>query len=184
MGMGLNSPSVIAVCRDSEHRFSKTEAVEIEIVAGLGVVGDSHSGEKAQHRSRVRANPNKLNLRQVHLIHAELFDDLERSGFSIQPGDLGENITTCGVDLLGLGRDTLVKIGGSAVLHVTGLRNPCGQIDTFAPGLLKHVAIKTDQGIVRKAGIMTIAVSGGTVRQGDEIVVEEPGGPHIPLELV
>ncbi|WP_298465560.1 MOSC domain-containing protein [uncultured Erythrobacter sp.] len=180
----MNSPSVQAVARDGEHRFSKSLAETIEIVAGIGVAGDVHAGEKVQHLSRVRANPAQPNLRQVHLIHSELFDELGKSGFSIQPGDLGENITTRGIDLLSLGRDTLLKIGGDAVLRVTGLRNPCGQIDDFAPGLLKHVVNKTDQGIVRKAGIMTVAVSSGMVRPGDPITVESLSGLHIPLERV
>jgi len=180
----MNRAFVLAVCSHAEHRFSKPQVDTIDIVAGLGVEGDAHFGRNVQHLSRVRANPDQPNLRQVHLIHTELFDELEPNGFSIQPGDLGENITTRGIDLLGLGRDTLLKIGASVVLRVTGLRNPCSQIDAFAPGLLKHVAFKTKQGIVRKAGIMTVAVSGGTITRGDKIVVEKPNGVHVPLERV
>lgn len=184
MGMGMSTPSVLAVARASEHRFSKSPADAIEVVAGLGVAGDAHAGKKVQHLSRVRANPEQPNLRQVHLIHAELFDELRGSGFAIEPGNLGENITTRAIDLLELSRDTILKIGPSVVLRVTGLRNPCCQINDFAPGLLKHVAIKTDQGIVRKAGIMTVAVSSGRIRPGDDIVVVVPNGPHIALERV
>ena len=175
---------VIAVCSDGEHRFSKQLTDRIEIIAGLGVSGDAHAGEKVQHLSRVRADPEQPNLRQVHLMHAELFEELSGKGFSIRPGDLGENITTAGIDLLALGRDTRLRIGPDAVLKVTGLRNPCGQIDTFARGLLKEVAIKTADGIVRKAGIMTIAEAGGVVEPGDAIEVVSPDGPHIPLERV
>lgn len=102
----------------------------------------------------------------------------------MQPGDLGENIVTRGVDLLGLSRDTLLHIGEQVVLRVTGLRNPCTQIDAFAPGLLKEVALKTPQGIVRKAGIMTVAEHGGIVRSGHSIKVVPPAGPHIPLKRV
>ena len=175
---------VLAVCRDGEHRFSKRSTGSIQVIAGLGVRGDAHAGEKVQHLSRVRVNPDQPNLRQVHLIHAELFGELARKGFEVRPGDLGENITTRGVELLGLGRDTLLRIGEDVVLKVTGLRNPCGQIEAFAPGLLKEVALKTPNGIERKAGIMTIAVAGGEVRAGDHIVVEPAEGPHIPLERV
>ena len=175
---------VIAVCTDGDHQFSKSTVDRIDIVAGLGVRGDAHAGEKVQHRSRVRANPDQPNLRQVHLMHAELFDELADKGFRIEPGDLGENITTRGIDLLSLGRDTVLHIGDRAILQVTGLRNPCSQIEAFMPGLLKHVAIKTNRGIVRKAGIMTIALESGTVFPGDAIRVDQPEGSHIPLERV
>ena len=175
---------MIAVCRDGEHRFSKSPTDRIEIIAGLGVRGDAHAGEKVQHLSRVRADPDQPNLRQVHLIHAELFDELTDKGFSLRAGDLGENITTRGIDLLSLGRETVLRVGPEVVLKVTGLRNPCAQIEAFATGLLKEVAIKTDAGIVRKAGIMTIAVEGGRVVPGDIIEIETHDGPHIPLERV
>ncbi|MDJ0641731.1 MAG: MOSC domain-containing protein [Erythrobacter sp.] len=181
----MNAPRfVLSVHRDHEHRFSKRPARRLRIIQGIGVEGDAHAGEKVQHLSRVRADPNQPNLRQVHLMHAELFDELAASGFVVKPGNLGENITTSGIDLLGLGRDTLLRIGPDVVLKVTGLRNPCRQIEAFAPGLLKEVAIKTEHGIVRKAGIMTIAVAGGHVAPGDAIAIEPPKGPHIPLERV
>ena len=175
----------MAVCRSAEHRFSKQPCDQIEIVAGLGVKGDAHAGEKVQHLSRIRANPDQPNLRQVHLIHAELFEELADKGYSIRPGDLGENITTSGLDLLSLGRDTILRIGDDVVLQMTGLRNPCAQIDKFAPGLLNEVALKTPDGIERKSGIMTVVLSGGTIRKGDPIAVEAPArGGHIPLEPV
>lgn len=176
--------AVAEVHLSADHAFSKQAASYIRIIAGHGVEGDAHAGETVQHLSRVRADPTQPNLRQVHLMHSELFGELAEKGFMVRPGDLGENITTSGVDLLALSRDTLLHIGENAVLKVTGLRNPCAQIDAFAPGLLKEVAVKTPQGIVRKAGIMCIAVTTGEVSAGDEIRVEQPEGPHVPLERV
>ena len=176
--------SVVAVHRDSSHRFSKQPAGAIRIIAGLGVEGDAHAGTRVQHLSRMRADPTQPNLRQVHLMHAELFEELADQGFTIRPGDLGENITTGGVDLLALSRGTVLRIGDEAVLKVTGLRNPCAQIEAFAPGLLKHVALKTPEGIVRKAGIMCVALESGVVRPGDPVTVEPPASAHIPLARV
>lgn len=175
---------VTAVHCEARHRFSKTPCEVITVLAGLGVEGDAHSGKTVQHRSRVAIDPAQPNLRQVHLIHTELFDEMAAHGFTLKPGDLGENITTSGIDLLGLGRGARLAIGTSAVLKVTGLRNPCGQIEAFAPGLLKHVAVKTSQGIVRKTGIMTIALASGYVRAGDPITITPPDGPHVALERV
>lgn len=176
--------SVVAVSRDSAHRFSKPQAREICVTAGLGVEGDAHAGANVQHLSRIRVAPKAPNLRQVHLIHSELFEELAKKGFTIRPGDLGENITSIGIDLLNLGRDTLLRIGPDVVLSVTGLRNPCGQIDDFKPGLLKHLAFNTRKRVVRKAGIMSLALKGGTIRAGDRIEIEPPDGPHIPLDRV
>ncbi len=181
--MGV-SGAVVSVQRDGAHRFSKQPCAAITIVAGIGVEGDAHAGAVVKHRSRVVINPAQPNLRQVHLIHVELFAELASRGFALAPGDLGENITTSGVDLLGLGRGTRLQIGPAAVLEVTGLRNPCGQIEAFMPGLLAELAIKRPNGIIRKAGIMTIAVASGTVSAGDPIEVILPAGPHVPLERV
>ncbi len=176
---------VVAVARDDEHRFSKQVAAEIKIVAGLGVEGDAHQGRQVRHRSRVRADPTQPNLRQVHLIQGELFDELASKGFRVSPADLGENITTRGIDLLALPRGTLLKIGGEAVLEVTGLRNPCVQIEQFQPGLLAAVLYPSVDGqTIRKAGIMTVARRGGIVRPGDMIEAELPSPPHLPLERV
>lgn len=175
---------VIAVCRADEHRFSKSPCAKIELIAGIGVEGDAHAGVHVQHLSRVRADPTQPNLRQVHLIHGELFEELARNGFELHPGDLGENIATQGINLLGLARDTRLHLGDDVVLRVTGLRNPCAQIDSFTPGLLKEVAVKTEQGIIRKAGIMTVVERGGTVKPGDTISAVAPAGPHIALERV
>lgn len=177
--------SVVAVARDGDHRFSKVLVDEIEIVAGLGVRGDAHAGETVQHRSRVAVDPTQPNLRQVHLIHAELFDEVGAKGFTVRTGELGENVTTSGVDLLGLPRGAVLAIGDTVQLEVTGLRNPCGQIDAFQPGLLAAVLDKQFDGtLVRKSGIMTIALSGGTVRAGDPIRVELPQPPYLSLERV
>jgi len=176
---------VIAVARDGEHRFSKQAATEIKIVAGLGVEGDAHLGRLVKHRSRVKADPSKPNLRQVHLIHAELFDELDSKGFRVRPAELGENITTQGIELLSLSRGVLLRIGSEVMLEVAGLRNPCAQIEQFQPGLLAAVLDRGPDGqLIRKTGIMTVVRNGGTVRPGDPIEVELPLSPHAPLGVV
>jgi len=173
---------VVTVCAAEGHNFSKPARSSIRLLAGLGVEGDAHQGEKVKHRSRVRKNPDAPNLRQVHLMHAELFDELRSKGFAIEPGDLGENITTAGIDLLSLSTGTRLHLGDQAVVEVTGLRNPCHQIDDFQPGLLKATLDRSPAGeLVRKAGVMSIVLVGGGVRPGDGIRVEVPGGPHRPL---
>lgn len=179
------SPRVAAVAVSATHSFSKPLADEIRLVAGFGVEGDAHLGATVKHRSRVRANPMQPNLRQVHLVHAELFDELKERGFEVGPGQLGENITTRGVGLLDLPRGARLHIGASAVLEVTGLRNPCHQIDDFRLGLLKAVVGRDAAGrLVRKTGVMSIVVAGGVVRPGDAIVTEWPAGEALPLEVV
>lgn len=176
---------VVAVARDGEHRFSKQVVPEIRIVTGLGVDGDAHQGVTVKHRSRVRADPTQPNLRQVHLIHAELFDELAEKGFDVAPADLGENVTTRGVDLLGLPQGALIRIGDEVVLETTGLRNPCSQIENFQTGLLDAVLDRTPDGeLVRKSGIMTVVLAGGTVKADDAIIVELPPLPHRKLERV
>jgi MOSC domain-containing protein YiiM len=181
----MTSAVVVAVCRDDQHRFSKPVQDEITLLEGLGVEGDAHLGVTVQHLGRVRADPTQPNLRQVHLIHAELHDSLLTRGYVVEPGGLGENITTRGIDLLGLPRGTVLRIGASAAVEVTGLRNPCGQINGFQSGLLKEV-VRTDENgeLVREAGIMSIVIATGPVRPGDPIVVELPDEPHLPLERV
>lgn len=174
-------PRVVAVHRNSSHSFSKFADDWIRLVEGRGVEGDAHSGETVQHLSRIKRDPTQPNLRQVHLIHAELFDELMASGFAVWPGDLGENITTGGVDLLGLSAGTRLQIG-DAIVEVTGLRNPCVQLDRFQPGLTAALLGRDTQGqLVRKAGVMGIVVSDGEVKAGDPIRVEIPGHPHSPL---
>ncbi len=178
-------PSVVAVCRSSIHGFRKTPRAAIELRAGLGVEADAHSGSTVQHLSRVARDPSQPNLRQVHLIASELFAELEAQGFQVEPGELGENITTRGIDLLGLSRGTRLRIGASTVLEVTGLRNPCAQIDAFQPGLLGAVLDRDSAGrLIRKAGIMSIVLTDGSVKPEDPIVVEEPGTEFEPLAPV
>jgi MOSC domain-containing protein YiiM len=175
---------VVWVGRDSAHRFSKAGALAIRLIAGEGVEGDAHRGVTVQHRSRVAADPSQPNLRQVHLIPAELFADLAGRGFSIGPGDLGENITTEGLDLAALPTGARLTIG-AAVVEITGLRNPCGQIDAFRKGLLAAVLDRAPDGrLIRKAGVMGIVVTGGDIHPGDTIAVALPPEPHRLLERV
>lgn len=176
---------VTAVSRNEEYTFTKPTRDSVTLLAGLGVEGDVHQGVTVKHRSRVAQDPTQPNLRQVHLMHAELFDELRSKGFSVEPGEIGENVTTRGIDLLGLPTGTLLHLGPEAVVEVTGLRNPCIQIDAFSKGLLKEVVGKGPDGeLVRRAGIMSVVLVGGVVRPGDEIRVELPAEPHRPLEKV
>src|SRR5215475_452445 len=182
---GTTHPVVVAVCRDDEHRFSKTVSDEIVLLEGLGVEGDTHAGVTVQHRSRVAVDPTQPNLRQVHVIHAELHDDLRAQGFAVEAGQMGENVTTRGLDLLALPAGTLLRLGRDAVVEVTGLRNPCSQINDFRSGMLKAVLDKDEQGhVIRKAGIMAIVVRSGSVKTGDPIRVDLPDQPHRPLDCV
>ena len=179
------SPVIVSVSRSGRHTFSKPVVLSIRLLPGLGVEGDAHLGEKVKHRSRVRKNPDDPNLRQVHLIHEELFAELRCSGFDIAAGAIGENVTTRGIDLLGLPTGTRLRLGSEAVVEVTGLRNPCRQLDAFQPGLMAAVLDRDAEGrLVRKSGVMAIVVSGGDVKFGDEITVELPSGERRPLEPV
>jgi MOSC domain-containing protein YiiM len=157
----------------------------IELVAGLGVRGDSHLGVLVQHRVRVREDPSRPNLRQVHLIHEELFEELRAAGYALKPGDIGDNVTTRGLALLNLPTGTRLHLGAEAVVEVTGLRNPCRQVDGFQPGLMAALLGRDSEGnLVRKSGIMGIVLAGGEVRPGDLIAVELPPEPHRPLKPV
>jgi MOSC domain-containing protein YiiM len=176
---------VVSVNLQARHRFSKTPAERITLLAGLGVEGDAHAGTTVKHRSRARWNPSLPNLRQVHLLPAELFDELAAHGFEIAPGDLGENVTTRGIDLLGLPTGTRLSLGETAEIEVTGLRNPCVQIDRFRPGLLKQVIDKDEHGnLIRRAGIMAVVLHGGPVSPADPITIRLPAEPHRALEPV
>jgi MOSC domain-containing protein YiiM len=173
------SPRVLAVSRDTTHRFSKLPCDAITLVEGMGVAGDAHAGTLVQHRSRVRRDPNQPNLRQVHLIHTELLDEARAAGHEVGPGSLGENILTQDLEVLALPTGTRLKIG-DAVVRVTGLRNPCKQIEDHSNGLLGIVL----DGDVRKAGVMAVVEQGGEVRPGMPIDVVLPAGPHKPLAPV
>ena len=176
---------VTAVSLSSSHSFSKPNQEFIRLLAGLGVEGDAHLGTTVKHRSRVAKDPTQPNLRQVHLIHSELFDELAAKGFAVTAGELGENVTTRGIDLLGLPTGARLRLGESVVIEVTGLRNPCVQIDRFQKGLMKAVLGKDEKGnVIRKSGIMGIVLEGGEVRPGDAIRVELPRQPHRPLNVV
>ena len=176
--------TVVAVAASPAHGFSKRPAGAVRLVAGLGVEGDAHAGTTVQHLSRVRVDPTQPNLRQVHLIHAELLDELAGEGFDLAPGALGENVTTRGLDLLGLPTGARLSIGAEALIEVTGLRNPCRQIEDFRPGLLDRVLLRTPGGLVRRAGIMAVVRRGGEIRPGDAIGVVLPPRPHRPLDRV
>ncbi|MXO58756.1 MOSC domain-containing protein [Altererythrobacter salegens] len=177
---------IIAVARDEAHRFGKQACDSIELVAGLGVAGDSHGGRTVQHLSRVAKTPETLNVRQVHLIHSELFSELADVGFTLVPGALGENVTTEGIDLLDLSRGTRLQLGDEALVEVTGLRNPCRQIDDNIGKGAMAATLDTapDGSLVRKAGIMAVVVSGGEVRTGDPIMIEFVPPERLPLEPV
>ena len=176
---------VQAVASHGAHRFSKTPMAFITLVAGLGVAGDAHAGATVQHRSRVRVDPAQPNLRQVHLIHRELFDELRTKGFEIAPGQIGENITTSGIDLLALPQAAVLRIGRDAVVEITGLRNPCVQLNTFRPGLMQAcLGRDADGALLLKAGVMGVIRQGGMVMAGDAITVELPALPHRKLERV
>ncbi len=179
------TPRVVGVSLARGHNFSKRPAFEIRLLAGFGVAGDAHMGETVKHRSRVAKDPTQPNLRQVHLIQAELFDELASRGFNVQLGDMGENIATRGIDLLNLPQTTRLHVGPAAIVEISGLRNPCVQIDRFQKGLMHAVLDRDIHGnLVRKAGIMAIVIQGGDVRAGDGIAIELPHGPARPLTPV
>jgi MOSC domain-containing protein YiiM len=179
------SAIVVAVSVSATHALKKRNQPLVRLLAGLGVEGDAHLGATVRHLSRVRRHAAAPNLRQVHLIHSELHDELLARGFALAPGEMGENVTTRGVDLLGLPTGARLLLGATAVLQVTGLRNPCFQLDGLQPGLKDAVLEKTAEGkLLRKAGVMAVVVEGGEVRPGDSIRVELPAPPHLPLEPV
>jgi MOSC domain-containing protein YiiM len=176
---------VAAVSRSPTHTMAKPNADSIRLLAGLGVDGDAHQGVTVKHRSRVARDPTVPNLRQVHLIHAELFDELRAAGFAVSPGQMGENVTTHGVALLGLPTGARLHLGPAAIVEVTGLRNPCRQLDKLQPGLMAATLARDAAGnLIRKAGIMGIVLAGGEVKGGDPIRVELPPAPHQPLQPV
>lgn len=167
------------------HTFSKVPVASVRLVTGEGVAGDAHAGRTVQHRSRVARTPGAPNLRQVHLLPGELHDELRAGGFDVGPGAIGENVLTRGLDLLALPTGTRLRLGAAAVVEVTGLRNPCLQLDDFRPGLMGAVLDRDDEGnLVRKAGVMAIVLADGEVCPGDSIGIELPPRPHVPLAPV
>ena len=179
------SPSVIAVSSSPVHTFSKVNRDSVRLIEGFGIEGDAHAGATVKHRSRVKQDPTQPNLRQVHLIQSELFDELREAGFAVAAGQMGENVTTRGIDLLALPTGTRLHVGDSAIVELTGLRNPCGQLNGLQAGLM-NALLGTDRegNVVRKAGVMGVVIAGGGVRPGDPIRMTMPDGPHRPLERV
>jgi hypothetical protein len=181
----MDRPVVVAVHRSGSHSFSKFAEESITLVAGQGVLGDAHAGSTVKHRSRVARDASQPNLRQVHLLQVELFDDLMERGFPVWPGELGENVSTRGIDLLALPAGTQLQLGDAALVEITGLRNPCSQIDRFQRGLMAAVLDRDAHGrLLRKAGVMAVVLSGGAVLPGDAISVSLPVGPFVALEPV
>ena len=186
MTIGATATGVVeAVCASATHTFTKATLSEIRLLAGVGVEGDAHAGHAVKHRSRVARDPTSPNSRQLHLIHGELIDQLRDRGFPVYAGAMGENVTTRAIPILELPLGTRLRLGNEAVIELTGLRNPCAQLDRFAPGLMAAVLQRADDGgLVRLAGVMAIVVSGGAVRPGDAIVATLPPAPHRQLEPV
>jgi MOSC domain-containing protein YiiM len=179
------SARVIAVAAKATHSVGKTPALSIRLVAGFGVEGDTHGGATVQHRSRVKKDPTQLNLRQVHLIAAEVHDELRAGGFDLAPGEMGENVTTRGIDLLALPERTRLRLGADAVVELTGLRNPCVQLDGLREGLMAATLSRDADGeLVRRAGVMGVVVTGGHVGPGDAVTVELPPLPHRAMTAV
>jgi len=176
---------VICVAAHPLHAFSKAPMEEIRLITRLGVEGDAHCGVMVKHRSRVAANPNQPNLRQVHLFAGEMLDEVAGDGFSVKPADLGENITTRGIDLVNLPLGTRLRVGAQAIIELTGLRNPCKQIDQFQKGLMQAVLGRDEEDrLLLRAGVMGLVLEGGLVRRGDTIVAELPPLPHNKMERV
>lgn len=179
------SGKVIAVCRSASHTMGKPVEKTINLVVGHGVEGDAHAGATVRHRSRIARTPEAPNLRQVHLLHAELFSELAQAGFTVSPGMIGENVTTLGVDLLALPRGARLRLGPEALVEITGLRNPCSQLDGLQDGLMRACLGRNAAGQpVRKAGIMAIVLKGGEVTANDPILVTLPPAPFEPLKPV
>ena len=181
--------SVVAVHRSAEHTFSKANVADITLIAGLGVEGDAHQGAQVKHRSRVAADPTQPNLRQVHLVMSELLDEVRAAGHEIETGSLGENVTTSGIDLIGLPVGSLLRLGHTALVALTGLRNPCPQIRNIGDGALKMMFVDGERygrpgERVGRTGVMGVVVAGGTVAAGDPIAVRYPAGVLTPMQKV
>jgi MOSC domain-containing protein YiiM len=183
--MTTTIPRVVAVSFRRGHHFSKTPQLSIRLLTGLGVEGDGHMGATVKHRYDARRDPTRPNLRQVHLISGELLDELNAKGFGVAPGDLGENVTTDGLDLLALPTGTKLRLGDSAIIELTGLREPCVLMDKFQKGLKAATLDRDADGhVICRAGVMAVVLAKGDVRPGDAITVELPARPHRPLAAV
>jgi MOSC domain-containing protein YiiM len=183
-GEAESSAVVVAVSRSPAHTLSKPNQAAIRLLVGLGVEGDVHAGEKVRHRYHVRKDPDRPNLCQVHLIHAELHDELRELGFDLSPGQMGENVTIRGVDMLGLPAGARLKLGAAALVVLTGLRTPCSQLNRVQAGLMAATRVRLGRRVCFKAGVMAVVLAGGEVRPGDPVRVELPAGPFRPLEPV
>ena len=180
----MSNPTVIAVASDSAHNVIKPVRESIKLIAGFGIEGDAHAGEKIQHRYDKKRNPDAPNLRQVHLMHAELFDQMAELGMSVKPGQMGENITTRNIDILSVARGTHLKIG-DAIIEITGLRNPCKHLNKVAVGLMAACISRYEDGaIFPQSGVMGIVIAGGEIMAGDDIQIITPEMPHHRLEPV
>jgi len=180
----MTYPKVVAVACDKAHNIVKPLQDKITLIAGLGVKGDAHAGKTVQHRYDKARTPDTPNLRQVHLIQSELFDDVAELGMVVEPGQMGENITTRGIDVLALSRGTQLQIG-EALIEVTGLRNPCKYLNQIAPGLLKACIGKWEDGtILPKTGIMGVVINGGDIKPGDDIHIMATDRPYERLKPV
>lgn len=181
----MNKASVVSLSTSPTHSMSKKKVTQVELIKGIGISGDAHAGKKVKHRSRVRQNPDQPNLRQVHLIHSELFEELSTKGFMIKAGEMGENITTKGIDLLALSKGCILSIGSDVKVEITGLRNPCDQLNGLQEGLLNAVLDKDGNGkLIRKAGIMGVVLTSGIVKNGDKIIEFYQPEKHQALERV
>ncbi len=180
----MTRPRVVAVCKSPGHTISKPRTDSVRLIEGLGIEGDAHAGTTVKHRYQAAREPDAPNLRQVHLIHAELFEELNARGFSIEAGQMGENLTTEGLDILSLPRGTRLKLGPDAVIELTGLRSPCSLLERIQKGLKEATLERSPTGLVRKAGVMAIVLASGNVSAGDAIVITLPPQPHEPLKPV
>jgi MOSC domain-containing protein YiiM len=178
-------PQIVSVSARNGHGLGKTVCDLITLIAGEGVEGDAHRGVTVKHRSRVAKDPTQPNVRQVHLIHAELLDEVASKGLAVKPGELGENILTRGIDLLGLTTGTRLHIGPDCVVQITGLRNPCKQLNGHSDGLMEALLDRAGDGVlIRKGGVMGVVIAGGAVRAGDDVKIVTPDGPFRALEPV
>lgn len=178
-------PRVVSLSRSAAHTFTKAPCTMLRLITGLGVAGDAHAGSTVKHRSRVARDPTQPNLRQVHVIPSELLVELSRQGFDIRPGDIGENVLTAGIDLFALPRGTLLRLGADAEIEITGLRNPCHQLDGFRAGLMQALLPRDENGkVTLRGGIMAVVVRGGTVHIDDAVAVTLPTPPHQALQRV